>query len=172
MQYLKGVAEKLISRSLARQSKGKKFGHQGSTKSHQRVRRQLTVGSFLRPFSLKKFISGSWLVPKSFSYTFIRVMSARPWCRPFQRPLCSCLHLPRSILSSYRLAACTRREKNTLSPSHQKSRRQYWATHSSVCLHCSLICLLRPPRYVSVLRCVHSFVHSLTPSLMEKSMIR
>ena len=52
----------------------------------------------------------------------------------------------------------------------QESGPKYWATHSLVYSHCSLIHLLHIACFARALRCAHLFVHSLTyplPSFWE-----
>ena len=56
----------------------------------------------------------------------------------------------------------------------QESERENWATRTSICLHRSLICLLRSAR---ALRCTHlstglQLAHPHTPELVGKWMIR
>ena len=60
----------------------------------------------------------------------------------------------------------------TVGQNSQEPRHKYWATCLSLCLHRSLICLLRPACFARKLRSTHSFAHLLTSSLMGQCFIK
>ena len=61
--------------------------------------------------------------------------------------------------------------QGTVGQNDQKSRRNFWATRSSVRSHRSLVRWLRTARFATALRCAHLFAcsfTSLTPTLVGK----
>ena len=56
-------------------------------------------------------------------------------------------------------------QESTMVQNYRESRRQYWATHLSICFHRSLIHSLIIARFAYMLRCAHLFAGSLLHSL-------